>query len=639
MKVIHSWLKEYVGEALPKAEKVEELFNFHAFEVEDVEKVGDEDVIDVDVLPNRSSDCMSHRGIARELATLLKTSLENDPLQKEIKLSAGSKITIKIEDENLCSRFTAAVITGVKVSESPVWLKTKLETLGQRSINNVVDATNYVMYAIGQPTHAFDLDKLGKDDEGRANITIRNGKEGESLVLLSGEEIESNEKIMHLVDGHKDVLLDLAGIKGGKAAELTKDTTNIVVTSGHFNYQSVRKTAQRLRVITDASQRFQNQPSPELAGFGLEQTVELILKLAGGECDGMVDEYPRSRETVSTTVTLARVNNLLGLDLSSDEVEDILERVSFKVEKIEGGFIATTPWERNDLVIEEDYIEEVGRIHGLSNIKSVVPESVSLVEVNARQYYSEKIRQALMAVGFSEVITSSFLNKAKIQLQNALASDKSCVRNTLVKNISAVLDANYAHTDLLGLPDVRVFEVGTVFDKTETGVAEHLALTIGTRTKGNGYSSKDDKVLQEGLAAVGEILGDKLNWQIDKGIAELNLSLAIESLKVPEKYEPLPAREDAMYKSIVPYPAIARDIALWVTGGDDAEAIAESLVAASGPLLVRHTLFDTFTKEKRTSYAFRLVFQSPEKTLTDMEANEIMEKVNKVALEKGWEVR
>jgi len=448
MKVLHSWLKEYVGEALPEPKEVEELLTFHAFEVDGIEEVSGEVVIDVDVLPNRSSDCLSHRGVARELASILKTELQNDPLAGEMDLPTGSKVTLAIEDEQLCNRFTAAVITGVKVAESPDWLKQKLEALGQRSINNVVDATNYVMFAIGQPTHAFDFDKLTQDAEGRVNITIRNGKEGESLTLLTGEEIDSGESVLHLVDGNSEVLLDLAGIKGGAAAELTDDTTNVVLTSGNFNYQSVRKTSQKLKVHTDASQRNQNEPSPELAGYGLKETLKLILQLAGGVSDGMVELYPGAREPKAVNVSVEKTNALLGIELSKGEVEDILKRVAVTVEETVSGFVATGPWERTDLEIEEDYIEEIGRLHGLSNVESVVPDVVEKIEINARQFYSEKIRQTLLSLGFSEVITSSFWKKGKIQLQNALASDKSYLRFNLAKNIIGTLDKNYAHTDL-----------------------------------------------------------------------------------------------------------------------------------------------------------------------------------------------
>ena len=527
----------------------------------------------------------------------------------------------------------------MKVAPSPDWLKQKLEALGQRSINNIVDATNYVMFAIGQPTHAFDFDKLAKDSEGHANITIRNGKEGETLILLTGEEINSDETVLHLVDGNNDALLDLAGIKGGAAAELTNDTTNIVVTSGNFNYQSVRKTSQKLKVFTDASQRFQNEPSAELAGYGLQETVKLILELAGGVSDGIVELYPVKPQSTSVNVGLEKTNALLGLTLHKAGVQEILERVSETVEETVSGFVATAPWERTDLLIEEDYIEEIGRLHGLSNIESIVPKPVEKIEMNSRQFYSEKIRQSLLVLGFSEVITSSFWKKGKIQLQNALASDKSYLRFNLTKNITDVLDKNYTHIDLLNIDAVRVFEIGTVFEKTEDDVTEHVSLALGVRTKGNGFSQQDEKMLLEATQSLEEVFGTKFKWDIDKGVAEVNVTELIEALPVPEKYEEYQKPSPITYRPISMYPATSRDIALWVEEGTTEAEVGAVLRENAGELCVKVSLFDTFSKEGKTSYAFRLVFLSFERTLTDSEVTKEMERVYASVVEKNWEVR
>ncbi|MCA9362317.1 hypothetical protein KC906_02995, partial [Candidatus Kaiserbacteria bacterium] len=176
-------------------------------------------------------------------------------------------------------------------------------------------------------------------------------------------------------------------------------------------------------------------------------------------------------------------------------------------------------------------------------------------------------------------------------------------------------------------------------DKTTDGVGEHVVLTLGARTKGNGYNPKDDKVLQAGIAAAETVLGEKGEWNIEKGVAELNLSAVLETLPAPTAYEPYEKSAVVTFKPIVPYPAIARDIALWVQGGDQTDEIAHKLTTAAGPLLIRTDLFDTFEKDGRTSYAFRLVFQSPEKTLTDEEINKVMDGVYAVAKEQGWEVR
>jgi phenylalanyl-tRNA synthetase beta chain len=645
MKVLHSWLKEYVGDALPNTAKVEELLTFHAFEVEEIEQIEGEDVIDVKVLPDRSSDCLSHRGVARELASILGVVLERDPLQVDISLAPTDAVSISIENPVACPRFTATVITGVAVKESPEWLKHRLLALGQRPINNIVDATNYVMFALGQPMHAYDADKFPKVD-GKWQFEVRHAKGGETISLLAegGKEedrvVELTDADLLIVNGATDRPVGLAGIKGGRFAELTVDTKNIILEAAHFDRVTIRKTARRLGIFTDASKRFENEPSRELPLYAQQMIVDLILDIAGGIFEGVADVYLEKQNESKVIVSTANVNRLLGLSLTAIEIKELIERIGAKVnEESEGIFICVSPWERNDLTIEADYIAEVGRLHGLSSISSVVPPSVPLAEVNVRQYYSDKVRAVLLEKGFSEVITSSFQKKGNLQLMNALASDKSCLRDSLRNNITATLDANFTHCDLLGIREVRVFEIGTVFEKIVGGIGEKTMLTLGVRTKGNGYNPKDDRALEEGMKAVDEVLGVKIEWKTEKGVAESNFSAVLEQLSVPSEYEPFVKRPDVVYKKTSPYPAVSRDIALFVAGGELADEVQAKLTAAAGPLLARQALFDTFTKDGRTSYAFRLVFQANDRTLTDEEVNLVMEEVYTVAKNKGWEVR
>ena len=645
MKVIHSWLKEYVGDTLPDSQKVEELLTFHAFEVDGVEEVEGETVIDVKILPDRGSDCLSHRGVARELATILNVELKHDPLRQQIDLPVTDSVLINIQSSKACPRFTTSVITGVTVKESPEWLKKRLRVLGQRPINNIVDATNYVMLALGQPIHAYDADKFPLVD-GKWMLGIRFATEGETVSLLA-EAGKDEDRVVELtgselliVEGSKDTPVGLAGIKGGRYAELHPGTKNIIIEAAHFDPAVIRKTARRLGILTEASKRFENEPARDLPLYAQQEIIKLITDIAGGTCVGLVDEYKEKQTVTPVRVSPERINALLGLTLEPSEIIQLTERTgSSVVEEGEGLFSVTPPWERTDLLIEANFVEEVGRIHGLSKIKSVIPVPVPVTEVNARQYYTDKIRQALIEQGFSEVITTSFQKKGKLQLQNALASDKTYLRDSLIKNISSVLDANYAHIDLLGLSEVRVFEIGTVFSKTKTSVTEHVSLALGVRTKGNGYNQKDDVILEAGRQAVSHTLGIEIAWENDKGVAETNLTDVLEKLPTPRSYEPITKQIPVTYQAVSPYPAVARDIALWVAGGESTAAVAATLTTAAGPLLVRHTLFDTFTKDGRTSYAFRLVFQAKDRTLTDIEVNAVMENIYLIAAAQKWEVR
>ena len=645
MKIVHSWLKDYLGDALPTPEKVEELLTFHSFEVDGVEEVAGETVIDIDVLPNRSSDCLCHRGVARELASLLGTSLVHDPLAQKSELTMTDKIAVDIQNTLACPRFTASLITGVTVGDSPEWLKNRLTALGVRSINNIVDVTNYVMYALGEPTHAYDAD-LFPQVNGKWNFVVRDARPGETVALLA-EGGKTEDRIVELtgtelliVDGASDTPIGLAGVKGGRYAGVHAGTKNIIIEAAHFDPTITRKTARRLGIVIDASKRFENEPSRELPPYAQAEITKLITDIAGGTFEGWVDEHKEKKANPEVIVPVMQVNALLGLVLSSMDIQNILVRIGATIVTATGdSFTVVGPFERTDLNIPEDFIEEIGRIHGLHNIVSIQPPPILLSEVNVRQYYTEALRLELLQVGFSEAITSSFANKDVIQLQNSLASDKSYLRSTLNKNLHKVLDANFTHTDLLGIPDVRVFEIGTVFDKTETSVSEHTSIALGVRTKGNGYNPKDDVILKTACETVEQVLNVKLEWLMEKGVAEANLTSVLTALPIAATYPVVEVKNKATYKAVSVYPAMSRDIALWVGEGELAYDVEAAIAHSAGDLLVRLSLFDTFTKDGRTSYAFRLVFQSFDRTLTDIEVTTHMDAVYSTIAAKNWEVR
>lgn len=659
MNVSYTWLKEYLGDSAPTPKEIEELLTFHAFEIEEVKTVGEDTVIDVDVLPNRSSDCLCHRGIAREIATVTGQSLVHDPLAATPQLTATDAITVDIQDGKACPRFTASLITGVEVKESPQWLKDRLAALGQRSINTIVDATNYVMYAIGQPLHAYDATKFPQTN-GKWQFVVRRAQAGETISLLA-EGGKDEDRIVELigtelliVDGSSNTPIGLAGVKGGRFAGVDATTTQIIVEAAHFDPTLTRQTARRLGIVIDASKRFENEPSRELPLYAQAEIIELITRIAGGASEGVIDVFLEPKVSPSVLVRPDKVNALLGSKLTKEEMVALVERLGAAVAVTSDGFTTTGPFERTDLNIEEDYIEEIGRMYGLSNVQSVVPKPVPLTEVNARQYYSDQIRHILLDLGFSEMITTSFRKKDQIQLQNALASDKSCLRSTLRKNLMDVLDKNAALADLLGTTDTRVFEIGTVFEKTDAGVTEHVSLALGVRIKQSGYTGKEDRPCDEALAAISSALGASFpaiakggqtlaedrgqSFVYNQGVAEVNLSELIAKLPKPTAYESVATGVDVTYQPFSVYPYITRDIALW-TKDVFADEVKAVLNEHAGDLRVRTTLFDEFQKDGRTSYAFRLVFQSKEKTLTDTEVNAIMDTITSAVTARGWEVR
>lgn len=639
MLVLREWLKDFYGDKIPSLREIENLFTFHAFEIEETRNEGNHEVIDVKVLPDRGADCYSHRGIARELATLTGEALAHDPLREVHELSPRTeRISVTIGDNNLCRRFSMALITDVTVGPSPAWLVDRLNALGQRSINNIVDATNYVMFSLGQPLHAYDGDVFSHEN-GVWKFGVRQAREDETIVTLTGDTLTLTPSVQLIVDAENNAPAGIAGIKGGKYAEVTAQTKTILLEAANFEPSFTRRASQLLKLQTDASKRFENGISCDVIPVALASVTKLIADIAGGVCEGYRDAYPTKIANREVTVSLEHINALLGLALNKNEVVEIFNHLGFVVNETESGWCVVAPFERNDIQIAADVIAEVGRVYGYEHVTSVLPPAVPLNEFNNRHYYSEVLRSTLTERGFSEIITSSFRNKDEIRLMNALASDKGCLRSSLGENMREALDRNMTQLDLLQLDDLRLFEIGTVFARNgEHGVAEHTSVALGARVKRQGYSPKDDALLAEIVAELETVLGISLQAEIRGGVAEWNLSTMIASLPSATTYVPRKS-SDAIFTAFSPYPFVTRDIALWVSEGVSGERVRSYLKEHAGTLCHSVRLFDTFSKDGRTSYAFRLVFQSHERTLTDSEVTALMENVNTEVLKQGWEVR
>ncbi|HEC30633.1 MAG TPA: hypothetical protein ENI66_01300 [Candidatus Yonathbacteria bacterium] len=331
MKLSYKWLQTYFKETLPSAEKLEEVITLGAFEIENIKEVGEDYILDIDVLPNRAHDCLSHRGIAKELAVLLETSTKpakDGPLQT-CKGRSFAGLVVEVEEQDLCRRYIGRRIEGVKVESSPDWLKERIETIGQKSINNIVDVTNYVMFDVGQPLHAFDADKVD------GGIVIRYAKKGEKIITLSGDEVELDESMLVIAD--EKCPLAIAGVKGGKKAEVDESTTNIILESANFAPVNIRRTSRKLGIRTDSSKRFENEITPEMAELGMEEATALVVEVAGSgntKVGNAIDIYPRKVNPYKVGVSLDEINNLLGVQLPKKEVGDIWSKFGFKVETV-----------------------------------------------------------------------------------------------------------------------------------------------------------------------------------------------------------------------------------------------------------------------------------------------------------------
>ncbi|HVZ76293.1 MAG TPA: phenylalanine--tRNA ligase subunit beta [Candidatus Paceibacterota bacterium] len=609
MKISRRWIQNFFDSELQSTQEVADALTFHAFEIDGIEKVGDpsnaetsDEVLDVKVTPNRGHDCLSHRGIAGELSAILKLPLKVDPWAGKPDFSkATDAVSITLEDPALSPRYIAAYIKSVKVAPSPAWLVQALAAMGQRSINNVVDATNMVMFNTGQPLHAFDAGKL-EQDNGKYHIVVRKARAGEKLLALDNKEYELKDSMLVIADGVADVPVGIAGIKGGTPAGITEATTDIIIESANFNGVLVRKTAQALKLRTDASSRFEQGVSPELAGYGMRQVVDLVTSIASGELIGFADVYPAPQEMKRVSVSVDKINQILGTKLTGAEVSDVFQRLQFAYKEENDLFDVEVPFQRLDIVIAEDLVEEVGRIVGYDKVPAEpLPSMPKQPEVNLNFYTAEHVRKQLTDMGYSEVFTSVFADKGEVAVLNKVDSVRPYLRANLVDGLNDALKKNIPNKDLRGLKEVKLFEIGSIWK----GGKEEISAGIVT---------EKDKAQEEPLA----------------------MHAPKEALT---QYEDLPLSTAVRYQPFSKYPYIVRDIAMWTPAGTEPDAVSKMIADQAGDLCVKISLFDQFQKAEKTSLAFRLIFQSFERTLTEVEVNEIMEKVSAALKEKGFEIR
>lgn len=619
MKVSRTWLQNYFDTELPSAEEIADALTFHAVEIEEIEG----DMLDVKILPDRAAYMLSHRGVALEIAASLNLALKEDPLKTDIpEYPHKGTLTVSVENETLCPRYMAALVEGVAIGPSPDWLKDALSAVGQRSINNVVDATNYVMLNIGQPLHAFDADKLA-DRDGKYHLAVRGALEGEKITTLTNDEYVLPEGTLLIVDQHADAAVGIAGVKGGKRAEIDAGTKRLVIEAANFDGTQVRKTAQALKLWTDASQRFQNKPAPTLAAYGMRDVLALIKEIAGGAVVDLVDVCGALQAPTPVTVTLAKINSVLGAGYTVTDVRAAFDRLGFSYTEAEDLFTVLPSFERRDLMIAEDLVEEVGRILGYEHIEGAELPLQATAADQRRYRGIERIKDFLLERGYSEVSTQSFAKEGAIELANPLQQDAPWLRASLLPNMDTALTrAAYAAPRIVGPDaDVRLFEVGNVFTKE----GEYLVLALGARAL-SGKLSPD--LIKDHVAALEqELFGEpvKARYTLDASAVEINLA-DVNLEKLGEEYVPHELRLGA-YTPFSTYPFALRDIAVWTPEGTSESEVANVIVASAGDLLVRLDRFDEFTKDGRTSYAFRLVFESMERTLADTDLDPAMERI------------
>ncbi|MFA6324764.1 MAG: phenylalanine--tRNA ligase subunit beta, partial [Candidatus Paceibacterota bacterium] len=442
MKISYNWLQNYFEEKLPEPEEISQGIIFHSFEVEEIEKVGEDTIFDIKILPDRAHDCLSHWGIAKEISAIFDLKISSpDGFTKEInpiqnlKNNTESKLKIEINDLK-CLRYMGRIVRNIKVGHSPLWLKEKIESIGQKSINNIVDAANFIMFDLGQPIHCFDFDKLDS-----SKIVVRNAQDGEKLTTLDKKEINLEPSILVIAD-EKDPLA-IAGIKGGTKAEVDNTTKNIVIEVANFNPTSTRKTAKKINILTDAVKRYENEISPELCTKVMDAISLLIFSLSGGDMENIIDIYPSKKEEKVISVSVDYINKRLGSNFSKEDIESVWEKLNFKYKIEDQGevFEITIPFLRIDLQNDYDLVEEVIRILGYDKLEEKLPEIKTEIKINETFYKMLWARNKLLEDGYSEVMTYAFRNNGEVEVL-ASASDKKFLRTNLSDGLKESLKLN-----------------------------------------------------------------------------------------------------------------------------------------------------------------------------------------------------
>ncbi len=630
-------------------------------------------VLDLEITPNRP-DCMSMIGVAREVAAITGAKLKR-PVFKvtEGDGEASEFVSVEIMDAEICPRYTARVLTGVKVGESPIWMQRRLFASGIRPINNVVDITNYVLMEWGQPLHAFDLKKL------RGNkVLIRLARPGESITTLDG--IEHQLWTQALVIADESVPVALAGVMGGEDSEVTEGTTEVLIESACFEPTSVLRTSRRLGMRSEASARFERGSDPEMTAVAADRAAQLMAEHTGATvARGTIDCYPGRREPRALTLRPDRVNLLLGTSLSEDEIVSILESLELPVERSKPLSIEV-PSFRGDLKREIDLVEEVARVYGYWNIPSELPPGEGAVAgLTERQHLGEKIVETLLGFGLSQVTNLSFMNPADldglrinpdderrrvVEIMNPVTETGESMRTTLIPGLAKCAGRNFSR----GVENLTVFERGRIFIHKGANKLPEERVKIAVALYGNpgypGWSQEerdvdyfDLKGILEGLAHELSLVGiDVLPGEEPflvpgrsakiacggKQLGYLGMMLpgVAKSFDAPERLwimeideEDLAAnaKVEKSYQPLGRFPPVKVDISMVV---DKAVAFAEVLSAISrlgGDLLRDAWIFDVYRGEQipqgKKSLAFSLIFGSEDRTLTDEEVHQRLDAI------------
>ena len=682
MKIPLSWLREFV-DVPGTAGDIASTMSVRGFAVEGIETLASGDaVLDFEITANRP-DCMSVIGLAREVATAYGRQLRRPAARTAgtpAHLSSGpglhllslrtverGDIEVAIDAPELCPRYAAA-IADVSVGDAPEWMQERLRAAGVRPISNIVDVTNYVLLEFGQPMHAFDQARLGGGE-----IRVRTARAGETLRTLDGQPRELASDMLVIADAQRPVAI--AGVMGGADSEVTSATTTIVLESAYFNPLSVRRTSKRLGLKTEASMRFERGADPRLPVTAMERACALLESIGAGQAQGtVIDRYPLRIEPRVLRLRRARLATFLGTDVPDVDVRRILEGLGFAMRDAGdgAGWDVTAPTRRVDVVREVDLIEEVARHYGFDRIPATFPVlTAAAPAMDPRITQARHLRDVMTGAGFSEAVTFGFTSASAaaafasqndiVPIANPLSETFAVLRPSLLPGL---IDA-VAHNRRREQRDVRLFEIGARFLKSTgerralacawTGVpggdhwsgggrdvdffdikgliervCEALAVPVRTATHTEDWLTPGRAAtLSAGDTCVG-VLG-----QLSPSLAERHGLPAADGVYVAEidldAIEAVAGIRDARIQPLPKYPSVTRDISILVDATLAAEAVRRTVREAAPQTLTRLTEFDRYQgkgiPEDKVSLSLRLVFRSPDRTLTDSDVQSAMDDV------------
>jgi phenylalanyl-tRNA synthetase beta chain len=630
-----------------------------------------DEVLELEITPNRP-DCLSVYGVAREVAAITGGRLAPEPVE-DVESRGDDNIeeliTITVDDDELCPRYGARLVAGIKVASSPPWLKARIVATGMRPVNNIVDITNYVMLTLGEPMHAFDLAKIAGP-----RLTARRAGKGEKIVTIDGDARELDNSMLVIADAEKASAV--AGIMGGENSEVGAGTNDILLEAANFNGPNVMKTEMALGLRSESSTRFEKGLDPELVPKALAMASRMMVELCGGRLvPGKIDIYANPDEQRAIHLREEKVTGLLGIEVPAAEIEAILVRLGFDCRREAGLLHVTVPGFRADVEREVDLIEEVARIFGLDLIPPTLPSDVRVMGgLSTYQSAERAIARALTAAGINQAITYTFIapdfadrlrlvaddpRRQVVKLANPLSVDQSVMRTLILPSLLITVATNLAMRN----PDINIFEMGRVYLPVEgqkladerravagclcgslqglswtkhsreidyftgKGIVEALFASVGGSFNVAGC---DEPFLHPGKSAYILVNGEKVGY-----VGEVH-PLVLEAFDIERPVTAFEIFEEALigssagiviFEDLFTYPASFQDIAVVVDEAALAEDIISVVREAGAPLLRNAEVFDIYAGDQvgegKKSVALSLEFRSPERTLTDADVDSV----------------